>query len=171
MKRLITTKADFTELYNQNFNHLVIYLMRYIEDFHVAKDIAQETFLTVWERRETIESPSSFLFVCARNAAFKHISDNAKSKLVSIDKSNINLNHSDEDLSDYFERLERVSNMIETLPPQCKEVVKKIYFEKKKIAETAQEMNLSVNTIKTHLKIAKNNLTKLLTMVLIIAFG
>lgn len=141
--------------------------MRYVQDFDVAKDIAQEVFVIVWERHDRIESPSSFLFVCARNAALKHISKNAKSKHVSIEESEVYFNHSEEDLTDYFERLEHISNMIETLPPQCKEVVKRVYFEKKKISEVAQEMNLSVNTIKTHLKIAKNNLTKLISIVFI----
>lgn len=170
MNKLIATRADFTELFNNNFNFLVIYLMRYVQNFPVAKDIAQEVFVTVWERRDTIQSPSSFLFVCAKNAALKHLAEKTKSKHISIDEPDLFLNDNEEDLNEYFERLERVSNMIETLPPQCKEVVKKIYFENKKIAETADEMNLSVNTIKTHLKIAKNNLSKLISIMIVITF-
>lgn len=163
---MINGRTDFTKLFNDNYNHLVIYLMRYVYDVDVAKDLAQEVFVMVWEKRLTIHSPVSFLFVCGRNAAYKYLQSNSKTKHLSIDDIERTIPDIDyEELNEYFSRLEHVSDMIEKLPPQCKEVVKQIYFDKRKIAEVAVNMNLSPNTIKTHLKIAKNNLGKFFDLV------
>ena len=57
-------------------------------------------------------------------------------------------------------QLERMYKAIESLSPQCREVLKKIYFEGKSYAETAEEMNLSLSTIKTHIYLAIKNLKK-----------
>lgn len=148
--------------------------MRYVQDISVAKDLAQEVFVTVWEKRETIKTPVPFLFTCARNAALKYLSNHSKQKFISTNDNDLHdlqfLAQEDDDTIEYFERLEKISVLINRLPPQCKDVVKKIYFEKKKISVVAQEMALSVNTIKTHIKIAKKNISILFLILILFYF-
>ena len=54
----------------------------------------------------------------------------------------------------YMDKLERIYEAVESLPHQCKEVLKKIYFEEKSYVEVAEEMHLSLNTVKTHIYLA-----------------
>lgn len=174
MEESIVSKADFTILFNNNYNHLVIYVMRYVQDISVANDLVQGVFVTVWEKRETVKSPVPFLFACAKHAALKYLSNLSKQKFISTNDGDLTdpqfLVQEEDDTIEYFVRLEKISVLINQLPPQCKDVVKKIYFEKKKIAVVAQEMALSVNTIKTHIKIAKKKISNLFLFLIIFYF-
>lgn len=148
--------------------------MRYVRDISVANDLAQEVFVTVWEKREVVKTPVPFLFTCARNAALKYLSNHSKQKFISTDDNDLTdqqfLIQEEDDTTEYFERLEKISALINRLPPQCKDVVKRVYFEKKKITVVAKEMALSVNTIKTHIKIAKKNISNLFLILIIFYF-
>ncbi|MDP3437004.1 MAG: sigma factor-like helix-turn-helix DNA-binding protein, partial [Bacteroidales bacterium] len=46
------------------------------------------------------------------------------------------------------------------LTPKCKEVLRKIYFDRMKYAEVAKEMNLSFHTVKSHMNIAFSTIKK-----------
>ena len=43
-------------------------------------------------------------------------------------------------------------NKRESLPEECRRVFKKSRFEQKKYEEIAEELNISVNTVKYHIK-------------------
>ncbi|MBS7199273.1 MAG: sigma-70 family RNA polymerase sigma factor, partial [Bacteroidales bacterium] len=49
------------------------------------------------------------------------------------------------------ELLERILARIELLPERCSQVMKLSFIECKKYKEIAEELNISVNTVKTHI--------------------
>ena len=49
------------------------------------------------------------------------------------------------------ELLERILARIEQLPERCSQVMKLSFIECKKYKEIAEELNISVNTVKTHI--------------------
>jgi len=52
-----------------------------------------------------------------------------------------------------FEELyQLLDETVNNLPPQCKTIFEKKYYENKRSQDIAQEMGLSPETIKTHLK-------------------
>lgn len=156
MKFHSETEKEWGELFDTHFNHLVLYVDHYINSASVSEDIVQEMFISLWQKRERITVTPSFLYVCARNATFTYIRLHPQ-KFISdsdIDLGRLTDADSMEDEMEYMKKLEEVREAILKLSPQCREVLKKIYYENKKYAEVAQEMDLSLNTIKTHIYIA-----------------
>ena len=61
----------------------------------------------------------------------------------------------------YEERLKNIENSIQYLPVRQREVLKMKVWEGLKYQEISERLDVSINTIKTHIKLAYKNLRKL----------
>lgn len=133
------------------------YLLRYLVRSQDVEDILQETFLRAWEseKTQTIHSPRSFLFRVARNIALSEIGRKANQLtryMGDLEELNVLDNRPplDEDL-DTRKKLAHLSDLIESLPPQCRRVLvmrKVLGFSHKEIA---QRLDISTRTVEKHL--------------------
>ena len=75
MQRLMAAdELTFSYIYEQYWASLFKYVIRILPDQSDAADVIQETFITFWELREKqqhIKSIKAYLFIMARNLAFK----------------------------------------------------------------------------------------------------
>jgi RNA polymerase sigma-70 factor (ECF subfamily) len=117
----------------------------------VAEDIVEEAFIKLWSRRPHFESLSSikaFLYVIIRNACYNYI------KKVKQDKHHYDqfqyLNSGSEDHIEIVraEVLSAIYNAIETLPDQCQRIFKMSYIDGMKNEQIADNLMLSVQTVK-----------------------
>lgn len=142
------------ELYDLYFAHLVIFSKRIVKSSAVAEDIVQEVFLNLWNKERLGSCTQQFLYRCVKNASinytktgevrYRQVSD---VMLVSVaDESNT----IDEEI-EKMRQLERLYQSIEKLPPQCREVLKEVYLKKQKYADVAEQMNISLNTVRAHM--------------------
>ena len=64
--------------------------------------------------------------------------------------------------------METLYASIEKLPPKRRDVFKKVFFDERKHADIAKEMNISVRTVETHLykalKFLRENLTNIVAI-------
>ena len=58
---------DFSELFNEHFQRLYRYLDRLAGDPELAADIAQETFVRLYERKTVPDAPAAWLVTVAMN--------------------------------------------------------------------------------------------------------
>jgi len=59
-------KSSFQKLFYQFHDQLFRFVIYRIQDPDIAKDITQETFLRVWEKRESLQPKKSFFSLLAR---------------------------------------------------------------------------------------------------------
>ena len=64
-------EQNFDQLFRQYFPRLDAYAKRFVKDADVAKDIVQESFINIWEKKgevrmETLEI--IYLYVCVTHA-------------------------------------------------------------------------------------------------------
>ncbi|MEA3477092.1 MAG: sigma factor, partial [Bacteroidota bacterium] len=74
-------RSDFESLFRNEFQGLVRFSMMYVKDFEVAREVVQEAFLTLWEKREEIDvskSVKSYLSTAIRNRSLNYLRDNKK---------------------------------------------------------------------------------------------
>ncbi len=126
----------------------------------VAEDLVQDVFMKIWVTRETSpinESLQSYLFRAVRNRCINHL-EHLKVKASYEAKEMIDLQireaiffQSPEQLLIQQEQLDQVRQEIERLPEKSREVFKKAYYEDKKAAEIADELQLSVRTVETQI--------------------
>lgn len=87
---------DFNKLYEEYWNKIYRLCMGYINDHDQAKDLAQETFITVWEKLSTFRNESSigtWIFRIATNTCLSQIKKNeklSKAEILVADEDNDN---------------------------------------------------------------------------------
>lgn len=140
-----TLKEFFVDFYPS----LCVFTKKYISETDVVEDIAQEAFLVYWERKlkfDDIKVLKGFLYRTARNKSLNHI------KLKGLRQEIINSNKDKDELL-YELVLEEetyriIYKAIENLPTQSKRIIE-LSMKGYKNPEIAEELNVSVNTIKT----------------------
>ena len=143
------------QLFEIYFKKLVLFAEYFLMDREEAEDIAQEVFVDLWTNvRELpeISNLKSYLFVQVRNRCLNrlkhlHVEDFSKQWLLEAQMyAEIPEVEIDQEL------LKRVYGVIEELPDQSKVIFKRCVLDGKKYREVAQEMEISVNTVNTHMK-------------------
>ena len=71
----IFSQQEFKLLFDENFEKLRDYIYYKCGDIEQAEDIAQETFLKLWEKREKVKKDTvlSYLFRIAHNIFVNHV--------------------------------------------------------------------------------------------------
>lgn len=167
----LSTLSSFRILYDEKFNNLVIYSVGMGIPYDQAKDIVQECFIKLWENREKVSNPVSYLFTSVRNSSLNYLKADQKSKgkVVDIDEiHHIKVDDSAiEAAVEYFHKVEEAYKRLQELTGRCKDIFVMAYIEKMKIREIAEELDVSENTVKTYLKRAKDAL-RILSLILIL---
>ena len=151
MSRLLINTSILEELFKENYNSLYYHAYSFINDQELAKDIVNDVFEEVWKKRDKIDisySPKSFLYSMVKNKCINHLRHQEVEK-----KYMSRAMHSseyDDDYKDYDPILEKIMKAIEQLPPQARTVFKKCFIENLTYKEAAEELEVSVNTVKTH---------------------
>lgn len=174
----------FESVYNRFFVRLFVYAREYVGNEEVAKELVQDTFLKLWEVKTALNDDthlSSYLYRITRNNCLnylKHLKVQEKFRNYSALKRmelelNYNaLNHDSAERLISEELEEKINQVIDSLPPRCKQVFKLSRFQDKKYREIAHELNISIKTVENQiqkaLKILRENLNGLINVIIII---
>lgn len=165
MTRLLINKTNFEQLFKENYNSLYYYAYSIVNDNELAKDLVNDSFEEIWSRRKKLDisfSLRSFLFKVVKNRCLNYLRKQEVEQKY-IDRAKHNISDSDE-FKDYEPVLAEIMKAIEQLPEQGRKVFTKCFIENLTYKEVAEELNISVNTIKTHitnsLKRLRNDLDK-----------
>jgi len=154
------------------YSSIIRFTTYYLDDVSEGEDIAQETFLKVyekWDEVNTEEQIRSYLYITAKNLCIDRIRhQNVKDDYqeLHIKENKINDEYEEEAfLSEvtYQETLRELYKAIEGLPPQTKRIIL-LGLKGKSNNEIAEELNISINTVKSLKKNAykslRNNVSK-----------
>ena len=148
-----SNQGVFELVFNYYYSGLVVYADQIIKNMAVSEDIVQSVFMKLWETREVIEIRSfrSYFIQCVKNRCIDHIRNQQVKQRIDIRiPETINL-VMEEDLWTKNELNELLENSIEGLPPRCREIFKMSRFENLKIAEIADQLNISKRTVETQI--------------------
>jgi RNA polymerase sigma-70 factor (family 1) len=170
------SQKSFAKLFHQLYPALCFYATRFTDDHGEAEDIVEESFIKVWERRETFNHYKvlrSFLYATIRNACLNWIKQ--KERHLAHEKAiGIQSESSESSILENTVRAEvflDVYDAFEKLPPKCREIIDMVFFEGKNIREISNELNLSINTVKAQkrrgLLLLRNKLTVFLLLSII----
>ena len=139
-------ERTFTMVFDKNYEALCLYAVKFTEDFLEAEDIVQEAFVRFWEMyrdRLTTENARPLLYRMTRNMCVDRVREKPKS-VVGVEVMTDQLIY-------YFQ-------------PESQQVLVAICFNEKKYKDVAEEMQVSVNTVKTQLaralKLLRENLNR-----------
>lgn len=145
----------FERLFRRYYRLLCDYGRSILGDRELAEDVVQEVFIYFWNNREVIHiqmSVKAYLYTAVRHGAL-----NVLKKQLIERKHNPQLTEFVEFLqtSEYSdeeqEEINRIRQVMTELPKQCLKVFLMSAVDGKKYQEIADELDISINTVKTHI--------------------
>jgi RNA polymerase sigma-70 factor (family 1) len=132
------------------------YSFHFTRSVFTAEEITQEVFLKIWVNRESlpeINSIEAWIVTVTRNLCFNQLKKKALEQ--KIKNSIINSEAEGEENVDnyifYKDQLKRLGEAIEQLSPQQRLIFRLNRDQGMKNEEIARQLNISTNTVKTHM--------------------
>ena len=149
------TEAQFGKLFRDHFKELCFTALRYTKDLETAREIVQESYLHLWEKREYIDtgrSVKAYLAMAVRNRSLNWLRDNKKfdKTLLSLEGINPDAETEQADHLVEGEIRVRIREAIGELPEKCREVFVMNRYRNLKYQEIADQLEISVKTVETH---------------------
>lgn len=144
--------AAFEDIFDQYNKPLFYTAFQYVNNEEEAKDIVADTFQKLWQGRQTFndgEHVVKFLFTAIRNASLNYIKKTERRSIGNQELLSL-LPLKEEDFSRKVieaQLLQLVYNEVESLPPQCKAVFKKLFMEGASTEETATALGITTRNV------------------------
>lgn len=160
----------FKILYDRLWDRLYLKACALLRDQNKAKDILQEVWIDIWQRRKEIENNNieAYLATAVKFKIYNTFRNTPKNDVLIdefldyINSNNVFSNPTEENML-LEETRNHLEKSINNLPDKCQSVFKLSRYENLKNKEIAHELNISQRTVETHisnaLKILKSNLS------------
>lgn len=153
----------FEDVYKLHFKKVYHVVRKYINNDSLIDDLTQEVFLKLWKNRKNISTELSIehqLFAITKNLVFNHFRKKTnESKFLAQYKISNNHNIST-DKEENNKRLQQIKCLVEKLPKKQQKVFKLYRFQGLTYDEIAQFLNISKNTVSSHLSTATDFIKK-----------
>jgi len=154
-------KNAFETIYKAYFRKLYTLSFRYLRDEAIAEELANDVFMMLWENADRLainQSLGAYLSRSVINLSLNQLKKNQRL----LDRNNDYIKDLDladnEDQADlaalYESKLLMIESILQSLPPQCRKIVLMSKYDKMKQQEIADQLGISIKTVKNHLTIA-----------------
>ncbi len=148
------SEADFEQLYSDNYAVLYLHALKMLGDREAAKDIVQEVFTSTWQKRADIRIQSSakaYLFQAVKNKILNIYAHETVARRFRAPLPSVPLQWMEDDALREQRLMEQIESEISKLPEQMATVFRMSRLQNKTQAEIAEELNVSITTVKTHI--------------------
>ncbi|WP_158796892.1 RNA polymerase sigma-70 factor [Pedobacter sp. L105] len=140
-------------LFKEFYDRLVYFSLQFVKDKYQAQDIVQDAFIKYWQLKDTViphkTAIKNFLYQTVRNASLNVI---RHEKIVEgYIQLQGNIEPEEPCVIDAIIRTElmaEIHSAIQSLPESYRTISVMGYFDGKKNQEIADELNMSINTVK-----------------------
>ncbi|WP_138476542.1 RNA polymerase sigma factor [Dyadobacter bucti] len=149
----------FELIYRRYWQHLFDFAFLKTHDADVSEEIIQDLFVTVWEKRESLQVKNlrAYLFTAVRNRVIDHYKEKIFSELDTIEPPEA------PEYSFFLEELEAtMQNSIASLPDKTQRIFLLNRFEGKTVRQISADLNLPERTVEYHISQAVRVLKVLL---------
>lgn len=162
----------FEMLYSASYVYLCAVATKYVYDYETAREIVNDVFLNVWNKRETLEYPiKAYLIRSVRNRSLNY--------LRSMRTEDVSISELDEYMISYhaeqnqldaeplktlenkeFEEL--VADAVSNLPEKCRNIFTQYLYHHKSYDEIAQLYDITNSTVRVQIRIALSKMKEFL---------
>lgn len=172
--------SAYKYLYDRHYTILCSIAYEYVKDYFVSQTIVDDLIFHIWEKRESLTINTSlraYLVRATRNRCINHLNLEKEQRELTFSA----MDRVQKDRAFYFESVEyplatlleqeleqEIGQAIENLPADCRKIFLMSRWEGKRYDQIAEELGISVNTVKYHMKNALARLAKDLSKYLIV---
>ena len=154
MKNQNDLDHDLQHIFDKYAKNLCLYALNYLETEADAEDIVQDVFIRCWEKRDILLSDEkvikTYLFNSVRNACLD------KKKKKDVMRYHIDIIKQeiiDEETITFDEQLLlEIREELAQMPDQTQKVITRVFMQDMKYQEVADDLHISINTVKTLLR-------------------
>lgn len=157
-KEEIITAIEFEVFVRDNYRFLCLMAFRHTSDMDIAKDLVQDFFLDFWNRRDRLNIQSSLDAYASRSVKYLCIAHKNKQKL-KIRLDDYTQEIASPDAQQEWDQLfknevmhDRLALAIEKLPTERKKIFVLSNKEGLTYQQIADQLGISINTVKTQIK-------------------
>ena len=158
---------EYKALFNTYYTPLCLFSNKYMNNLDLSKDVVQDVFINVWKKKVVLRSEAeikSFLYTAVKNKSLDYLkskyqktkSPHTLDDIKKMEKENFF--YKEVVVTEASEILEKAIN---TLPVKCKKIIQ-LSLNGLSNKQIAEELSISLNTIKTQKRIAYTRLRPLL---------
>ncbi|MEY8684974.1 RNA polymerase sigma factor [Bacteroides sp. AN502(2024)] len=155
-------------IYRKHWQKLYIHAYNLLNDGECAKDIVNDVFCSVLENGRLLTEEADLLplfYVMVKNRCIDHI----RHQSVVHKNSERYLEElyggwTAKEYQEYEDKINRMQESIRQMAPQMRTVVEEFFLKEKKCAEISETLNISDNTVRTHIARALKILRKRLNV-------
>lgn len=150
----------FEKIFREYARGMQLTALGIYEDTDVAEDAVQETFVYLWNHRGVIKSGESlegYLYASVKHYVLNYLRHQhvRQEKEEDIAREQEWLGHQNsEEYEDIEEKIKAVRAVIDLLPESCRKIFVMTVIEGMSYADAADELGVSLNTVKSQVKIA-----------------
>lgn len=146
---------SFRSLYDAYYAYLCGLAVSYIHDFEKARELVNDLFVRVWERRAQLKYPPlPYLISGVRNACCNYLRDSRKVSEMTL----VMMEHLPEAELYNEDEVEdivlMISEITSTLPKRCREVFSLHFIEGLDTDEISEKLSITPSTVRVQLKAA-----------------
>lgn len=159
--------SAYVKIYSTYYDSLLNYADRILNDFDTAKDVVQQVYYKIWEKRDSLNietSVKAYLLRSVYNESLntlahkkniqkyeqEQLSEFYLSTIIQLPEAEIALWQSDIE--------QAIQKAITVLPKKCREVFVLSKMKGLKNREIAEKLNISPKTVERHMSIALSKL-------------
>lgn len=174
------SEKAFSELYSSYYSYLNAVALCYLLDKEIVAEIVDDVFINIWNKRETLSYPIHYYLVrSVQNGCLNHIRmqraqqnvlDEHKDRMLAFQENYI---HSTPVPLQYVEMQqteEEIRMAVNQLPPKCKMIFEEYFYAGKTVEVIADDMGLTISTVRVQIKNATDRLKQALKHLLLIFF-
>ncbi len=156
-------KETFESLFRSEFKGLCFFALQYTKDQDTAREITQEAFIKLWEKRDSINLSKpikTYLKTIVRNKCLNWLRDNKKfnKEILDIEGLLSDKTYIQPDRLVEAEIRDKITRAIEELPEKCREIFVLNRHENLKYQEIAIRLQISIKTVETQMSKALHHM-------------
>ena len=148
----MNNKQSIKYLYDKYAEQLILISYKILKNYDESQDVVQELFIDLLSGKiklDYVKDLKAYIIVSVKRTAINVLKKN-KPFNVCLDEIE---NYSVNELDDYSSEIIKIYNEISKMPEQRKKVILKYFNNDCRYKDIAEDLQISTNTVKTHLKL------------------
>ena len=143
-------------IFREHFKGLCRFARAFVKEDEAAKEIVQDAFVNLWEKRQSIDLSKpvkSYLATIVRNKCLNYLRDHKKfsNDLLALENLSNEVVYNQPDNLVEADIRDQIDRAIDELPEKCREVFKLSRNQNLKYQQIADELQISVKTVETQM--------------------